>query len=208
MPDFMVERLSLISRLGTRSEDALRAARAEANRALTNNRLTVSFDPSRNMWPGHYSGLVADRNGVFHALWLDRRSGTQQMYTTRITVGGTAPDRTDVAEVDVTDRVEVLAGTPAYDATKSTVRVPIQVRNVSKAPIFGPITLRIVTTGASAVFLTGKASAAEIRFARLGTDDVLPPLEVSEPVEITVKANVATGLDAAFDFPIVGGVKK
>jgi hypothetical protein len=38
---------------------------------------------------GDTSGLAADVNGVFHALWTDQRSGIGQVYTGTITVGGT-----------------------------------------------------------------------------------------------------------------------
>lgn len=205
-PDSLTARLALTGRLASLAQDAVRAARAEANRGLENNRFTVTFDPSRNGWPGHYSGLVADRDGVFHALWLDRRGGTQQMYTARITLGGSLPDRTGLVQEDITERVEVVAGAPVYDAAKATVRVPIQVRNVSNAPVYGPIMLRIV--GAGVGVLAGDSVSAEIRLPGLGTDNMLPPLETSEPVIITVKAVEATGLDASFDFRIVGMVRR
>jgi hypothetical protein len=37
---------------------------------------------------GDTSGLAADANGVFHALWADQRSGIGQVYTSTITIGG------------------------------------------------------------------------------------------------------------------------
>jgi hypothetical protein len=35
---------------------------------------------------GHTAGLAADANGVFHALWIDNRTGVQQVWTAPITV--------------------------------------------------------------------------------------------------------------------------
>ncbi len=212
-PDSVTARLGLIERLGSLAQDAIRAARDEADKGLPNGRLRVSFDPSRNIWPGHYSGLVADGNGVFHALWLDRRSGMQEMYTTRITVGAAALNRTGLQEGDITQLVEIIAGTPVYDAQKGTVRVPLQVRNVSNAPVFGPLTVRILpSTGSRATapaILAGDSIASGIRFnGRLGTDDILLPLGLSEPVEITLRTAEATGLNASLDFRVSGSVRR
>jgi peptidyl-prolyl cis-trans isomerase A (cyclophilin A) len=211
-PDSLVERMTLLQRLGVQTPDALRAARADANRGLEDGRLRISFDASRNIWPGHYSGLSADHAGVFHAVWLDRRNGAQEIHATRITVGGAPPDRSGLREADVTERVEVLAGSPVYDAAAGTVRIAIQVRNVSDAPIFGPITVRITgiaTTPAGPTATVLGDARTNIRFARrLGADDMLAPLGLSEPVEITIRTREATGLDAALDFRVLAHVPR
>jgi hypothetical protein len=39
---------------------------------------------------GDTSGLAADANGVFHALWADQRSGIGQVYSATIAVEPTA----------------------------------------------------------------------------------------------------------------------
>jgi hypothetical protein len=46
-----------------------------------------SFDAAR-IWPagGHYFGLAADLEGVFHVLWADSRAGVFQLWTTTLTV--------------------------------------------------------------------------------------------------------------------------
>jgi hypothetical protein len=202
--------MSLLERLGVVMQEALQDARDEANADLTNGRLRVSFDPSRNVWPGHYSGLAADRNGVFHALWLDRRNGAQELFSTRIEVGTAAPDRAGLREVDVTDRVEVIAGTPVFDAGQSTVRIPLQIRNVSDSPIHGPLTLRIVAISETSAGASARVdgNAREVRFTgKLGTDDVLLPLGISEAVPLTLRVAEATGLDAGLDFRVMGRVR-
>jgi hypothetical protein len=209
-PDSLIERMTLLERLGVLSQDALRAARNETNARLENGRLRVSFDPSRNIWPGHYSGLAADANGVFHALWLDRRNGAQELFATRIEVGTAAPDRSGLREADVTDRVELIAGTPVHDAGESSVTIPLQVRNVSDDPIHGPLTVRIVgisetSAGASA---RTERNTREIRFAgKLGTDDVLLPLGISETMELKLRVAEATGLDAGLNFRVVAQMR-
>jgi hypothetical protein len=68
--------------------------------------------------------------------------------------------------------------------------------------------LRIVaiaetSAGASAT-VTGR-NARQVSFAgRLGADDILLPIGLSEPVEITLRIAEATGLDAALDFRVIG----
>ncbi len=49
-----------------------------------------------DFWPagGHYFGLTADAEGVFHALWADSRTGVYQLYTARIEVEGQATAKT------------------------------------------------------------------------------------------------------------------
>ena len=40
----------------------------------------LSFDGTRNLFAGHYTGLAADRDGAFNAVWADRRSGKQEWF--------------------------------------------------------------------------------------------------------------------------------
>jgi hypothetical protein len=196
-PDSVAERLGTIGRLQLRVAEENRAAREEANRGLTSSRLFLSFDPSRNLWPGHYTGLAADRDGRFHALWLDRRGGTQELYTARITLGGAAPP--NLVDADLTREVEVVTGPPAFDAAKQTVSVPLQVRNVGGAVLFGPISVHLTAAAGVAAFDTTFSFAG-----KLGTGDRLIPRDLSEPVTITLPVNPDRGFDAAFDFSVRG----
>jgi len=40
--------------------------------------------------PGHTAGLAADANGIFHPLWIDGRTGINQVFTADVTVTGNA----------------------------------------------------------------------------------------------------------------------
>lgn len=207
-PDSLIARMSLIERLGVTVADEVRAARAASTRDLENGRLRVSFDPGRNTWPGHYSGLIADHDGVFRALWLDRRNGSQEMFTTRIVVGGAAPQPAGLRALEITDRVEVVAGAPTYDAAAGTVRFKLQIRNVSDAPIHGPITLRVVGEAAGLSAVPDDVADAGLDFTgRLGTDDLLLPGGLSEPVDLTVRTSAEAGFDVAFDFKVFGRIR-
>lgn len=202
LPDSLLERRGTIERLQTRIVLENLAARDEANHALTSSRLTLSFDPARNQWPGHYTGLAASSNGTFQAVWLDRRGGTQELYTARIVAQ--TPDRpADLVAQDVSKRIEVVAGTAVFDAAKGTVTVPLQVRNVGSVPVFGPITVALKGVGAAAPF---DSSATFV--GKLGTADRLEPKDVSEPVSVTFAVKADVGWDAAFDFRVTGSVQK
>ncbi len=211
-PDSLVARMSLVQRLGILIAQENRRARDEANRNLSDARLTVSFDPGRNMFPGHYTGLAADRNGTFHGLWLDRRNGTQELYTARIAAGGTAMVPGG-ASTNVTTLVEVVAAAPSYDPATGTVTIQVQVRNVSQDVIYGPIALRIhsvseVSGMPSAELADSTASLTDdegFSFAgKLGSGDRLEPGDISEPIEIAIRVRPETGLDAALDLRVTG----
>ncbi len=55
---------------------------------------TVSGFNAAQTWPagGHYFGLTADADGVFHALWADSRTGVYQLWTATIKVNANVTD--------------------------------------------------------------------------------------------------------------------
>ena len=118
-----------------------------------------------------------------------------------------------LTEADLTDRVEVVAGTPVYDAASGTARLQLQLRNVSRQPVYGPLRLDIVgiaTAGgqptAELVDSAGVAlSASTVAFSgRLGSADRLAPREMSEAVEVVLKLRPGAGFDTALDFRVKG----
>jgi hypothetical protein len=202
IPDSLLERRGTIERLQARTAVENQAARDEANRNLTSSRLTLSFDPARNQWPGHYTGLAASRTGAFHAVWLDRRSGTQELYSARI---AWEPPETPsgLSEQDVSNRVEVVAGPAAFDTAKRTVTVPLQVRNVGATPVHGPIKVTLRRVGVAAAVDTTLSFTG-----KLGTADRLHPKDVSEPLSVTFRVNAEAGWDTAFDFRVTGSTTR
>jgi hypothetical protein len=113
--------------------------------------------------------------------------------------------------------VEVVTSAPVYDAAKSTVRLQLQVRNVSQQPVYGPIRLEIVgilnaagQPTAERVDSAGTAvTSPEVSFAgKLGSADVLVPRGVSEAVEVVLKLRPGAGFDTALDFRVKGRVAR
>lgn len=216
-PDSTLTRLATMERFSVAGPDFVRAARNDANKGSPNGRIVVSFDGSRNLFAGHYTGLAADRDGQFIAVWADRRSGRQELYTARISLGAAPPPPSNLTDADVTDRIEVISGTPNYDVAKGTVKLQLQLRNVSRQPVYGPLTLDIVgianAAGAPTAELIDSSGTAlssrVISFAgKLGSGDVLPPRGMSEAVEVTLRLRPGAGFDTALDFRVKGRVTR
>lgn len=212
-PDSTTARLSTMDRIALTGPDFVRRARDEANKDLTSGRIVLSFDGTRNLFAGHYTGLAADRDGAFTAIWADRRSGKQELFGARLTIGAPPAAPGALAEADVTDRIEVVAGTPVYDHAKGTVRLQLQLRNVSHQPVYGPLRVDIVGIVAAGgkptaelVDSTGVAAAAPtVAFTgKLGSADRLAPGEMSEAVEVVLRLRAGAGFDTALDFRVKG----
>lgn len=50
------------------------------------NRESLFKEGVKSTWPGDTAGLVADADGVFHAAWVDNRTGVRQIWTAAIRV--------------------------------------------------------------------------------------------------------------------------
>jgi hypothetical protein len=214
-PDSVMARLSTMEALHLRGDALEREARAEATRGIANGRITVSFRPARSVGVGDYAGLAADLDGVFHALWIDRRNGRPELYTARIALAE-AERGPAGTEVDVTDRVEIITGPATFDPARGIIRFPIELRNVSTEPIAGPIALRVVGVkavagrpSATVTDSSGRVGAPIFSFAgRIGSDDVLEPLDRSEPVVVTLRTQAGTGWDASLDVRVTGRLRR
>ena len=96
---------------------------------------------------GDTSGLACDRDGVFHPLWVDTRSGIQQLSTTRITVNGAAaPNGGEGLESlgDLSPKAEVHYSLAHLDVATNVITIGAAIYNRSKEPIPGLLTLRIL----------------------------------------------------------------
>lgn len=186
-------------------------------------RLRLVFDATRNIWPGHYSGLAADSRGAFHALWADRRnkvkpdSTVQEMYTARVEIetGPPAPLPATV-EADVSRDVQLVAGPAKFDEATGTTTFEVQLRNVSARQIYGPLLLKVKSLAGPATTplpevldsdAGDRRAGAAWDFTRLlGTRRRLEPLMMSEARTITIRTRPESGLDAVFEFQVTGRV--
>lgn len=167
---------------------------------------------------GDYLGIAAGGEGQFHLLWADSREGTFQVYTCpvfvpRSDVKPEAPvfpeppapkTRTIREKADLVDKVTLVFDPVRYDFAKGVAVLPIRLRNVVKAPIFGPLTLGIKKPATQAPkteqaqkplefdilnALNGlKGPGAEFDMSRaLGDLEALSPGAVTEAILIKVK---------------------
>jgi hypothetical protein len=191
-----------------------RAIREQAEK-VGQPRIDVTFDHDRNLWPGHYTGLTADSNGVFHALWSDRRNAPiQQLFTATIQIGsGSAPAAPTTHEADVTKLVQLVGQTATYDAAKHETTFELQVRNISQQTIYGPLRVRITGVGSFAGHPTaaivnadgGTKNEPAWDFSKLlGWSGQLRSGMISEAKKVTVRTGEETGLDANMNFAVNG----
>ena len=194
VPDEEFAEMSLIERMSLQMAQQSRHARARYFGDLGHGRLEVTFDNARGDQPGHYLGLAADADGVFHPLWINRRNGMDELFTTTVEVGAYATSAATGEESDITAHILLLTGPAALDAAAGTVTVDVQLRNVSEQVIRGPLRLRAADDETREWSFEG----------RLGSRDLLPPGGLSEPV--TIQLQVTPGQDARLDFLIFGWV--
>lgn len=197
--------------------------------ALYNGEETrVSLLSGGSRWPagGDYMGLAVDRNGVFHPFWADARTGTYQIQTASVTVskaatGGKVGLMNAAATERITEKpapakvsgslygkVEIVFDPTSFDPATGVLDLPTRLRNISPAPIYGPITLEIQKFGSglddelkelapTILNATNHEEGAGATFdysSSLGTDQVLMPgalsgqivwhLKVQDPLRI------------------------
>lgn len=142
---------------------------------------------------GETTGLVADRNGVFHALWTDDRTGFDQLWTAAIKVTGQAARFGDPALsacADVTDRMRMSLVSWSNTSNKS-FSVVVRLKNVGATPLLGPLRLRIlsITSQVGRVTMVNSDNRATGRGALWnvsGADRAssLPPGGWSQPITL------------------------
>ncbi len=116
-------------------------------RTATTGPLTVNVMNNNWLTNGHTAGLATDARGVFHALWVDNRTGVKQVYTAPVTVQGGVVRNGDpalTARTDLTPAVMLDLAPAAYDSVTHVVTVRAHLRNTSRDTLRGPFVLRAV----------------------------------------------------------------
>ena len=191
-----IAKMDLVQRMTVVMAQQSRNARAEYFGDTGHASLEVSFDNARGNQPGHYLGLAGDANGAFHPLWISRRNGIDELFTTTVEVmadGASAPAGPADEETDITSELLVVVGPVVYDPASGTATVEVQLRNVSDGVVHGPVRLRAEGGGGEWSFE-----------GRMGSHDMLPPGGLSEPLK--VELTTGPGMDARLDFRVYGKV--
>ena len=96
---------------------------------------------------GETAGLAADALGVFHALWVDNRTGIRQVWTASVTVDGTVARNgsKDLALLeDVSGEVAVLFSDVTLDKKRQVLTANAFIQNTSDSDLHVPLKLRIL----------------------------------------------------------------
>jgi hypothetical protein len=180
---------------------------------------------------GDYIGMAADSDGAFHPFWSDARSGTFQLYSSAIRVGGGEKAATS-APASTTGRVSSsLSGKIAlefdpirYDAETSEITVPVRLRNTSTETLYPPFRIEIKETAHPYTVKSGSDRADKPVFVNAsngkpgegavfesGTDEGAVPLEpgaVTDPVVWRLKVKNVTATDFHVGAEVTGFVAK
>lgn len=112
---------------------------------------TIRAWMSRSVWytGGHFAGLAADADGVFHPLWVDNRTGLKQVWTATVRVGENSLRSEAVATRlrDVTGAVSVHFDDLIYLRTGTTTALltfDIRLTNISRDTLRAPLNLEVV----------------------------------------------------------------
>lgn len=155
--------------------------------------IAVTF-PGRQFFAGDYSGVAAAADGVFHALWVDDRTGIPQVWTARlIATGAEALNSSERLSKyrDASSAVQVRVESSRYDPRTNVVAVVVRLKNISKDRILSPIKLQLLNIRSgigTAVAINPESSLGEdnARWDVSGslTGRALTPQEESGSIEL------------------------
>ncbi|MGH7737174.1 MAG: hypothetical protein ACREMP_04825 [Candidatus Tyrphobacter sp.] len=108
--------------------------------------LLVEFTDPTQRFPsgGDYVQMVADRNGTFHPIWADARTGTSQVWTASVTVGAGTNVPANLSAADVSGDVDVQFGARTWDKARHLLSVPVRLHNVGTRPLYPPFTVTVL----------------------------------------------------------------
>ena len=113
--------------------------------------LPITVGVSVNSWlasGGDTNGVAVGADGVFHAMWIDNRTGVAQLWTAPVTVRGAVEEHgaPELAELDdLTDKLSLEVQSTGYDRSTNTVTVTGKFRNRSTSTVRAPLKARVIS---------------------------------------------------------------
>jgi hypothetical protein len=153
---------------------------------------------------GDYSGIATDAAGGFRPFWPDARSGTFQIWTSRIRVASTdktledwhrEPEGLEIQPVQ--ENVSLVFDPPTYNLEKQSGELFIRLKNNGTEQVYGPIKLQIKKSERWQVRgISGGGEESETIDMTPALRDLpyLPPGGLTEPVRLCFKENEGHGL--------------
>ena len=96
---------------------------------------------------GDTDGIAVGADDVFHAIWVDNRTGVSQFWTAPVTVRGTVEKHgaRELADLDdVTDKLTVDVRATNYDRLTGTLTLSARLKNTSKDVVRAPLKARVI----------------------------------------------------------------
>lgn len=134
---------------------------------------------------GHTTGLTASADGVFHPVWVDNRTGVDQVWTAAVTVEGEAVKHgsRDLAELEnISSKVMLVLTDRSYDPSTERLTLTARLENTSQDTIVGPLKVRAVRVaserGTPQIVNADDQQATGVAiwdFTALLPDNMLPP---------------------------------
>jgi len=97
---------------------------------------------------GDTDGMAVGADDVFHAIWVDNRTGVSQLWTAPVTVRGSVQKHgaAELAELDdITDKVGLDAQSTGFDRSTGTVTFVARLRNTSTETVRAPVKVRVTS---------------------------------------------------------------
>lgn len=92
---------------------------------------------------GDYMDLASDPDGGFHPIWIDSRTGVNQVWTATVFPRPPAPIPAGLSQRDVTKTLQVKLGAGTWDGAKHELTVPMRLHNASHDALYPPFTLSV-----------------------------------------------------------------
>jgi hypothetical protein len=149
-----------------------------------------------NFVGGHTAGLATSADGLFHALWVDDRTGVSQIYTSTIRVNEIVATRPRSASTVSSNKSTGTAGTAAaadsglqnisqavtlelshaqYVERDSLVAVSVVLRNTSRDTLRGPFELHVLSLKSDLGDLRGADANRRVIALAPSSVTLLPP---------------------------------
>jgi hypothetical protein len=139
----------------------------EANNFNSKNKWPITSVPSRvsspggpasiDLWVnqmmvvgGDTTGLAADSMGVFHLAWADNRTGIVQIWSSAVTVKGTAMlngDSVLASYNDVTSTVQLEMSEMVFDRLTGVLTLKARLKNTGAQEVSGSMKVRVIQLG-------------------------------------------------------------
>lgn len=104
----------------------------------------VGFSSPGSRFPsgGDYVGMAVDASGAFHPVWVDARTGTDQVWTATARVGS-VPAVPPLQQTNVGTTVGLQFGNGSWDPATQTFAVPVRLHNSGTRPLYPPLTVTV-----------------------------------------------------------------